>query len=148
MNNDDIRSQLKHYNHLFKKYNELFRVTSKKFNITENVLFILYFLRDNENYTQKDLCDILFQPKQSVNSILKKLESDGYVMLAFAQNSRKNKNIYLTEKGYELAKQTSDKIAEAEISAFGMLSSRERHDFINIFEHYISLLKTEIDNID
>lgn len=60
MNNDDIRSQLKHYNHLFKKYNELFRVTSKKFNITENVLFILYFLNETMKTIRKKTFVIYF----------------------------------------------------------------------------------------
>ena len=55
--------------------------------------------------TQSEICSFLYQPKQTVNSSLKKLASEGYIQLSVS--GHRSKQILLTEKGRELTSQTA-----------------------------------------
>ena len=92
--------------------------------------------------TQKELCDVIYMPKQSVNTALKKMESDGYIYLEYAQNSRKNKIINLTEKGEKLSAETADRIIEAERNMFSYFSDEEMEIWFGINEKIGKILKS------
>ena len=110
----------------------------------EVALWILYVLREKSKCTQKDLVDLLLQPKQSIHSALRTLVKDGYVLSEYTKNNRKSKYIQLTDKGIALAKNTADQIVQAENTAFLALTDSERKTFIKLFEHLTSALREEM----
>jgi len=130
------------YNALYKENDDIYRQFAKKMNISESELWILYVMRlYGEGLTQKELCDVVFMPKQSVNTALKKMEKDGYIVLEYAENSRKNKVIKFTEKGLRHSKKTADKIIEAERSVFAHFSDEEIEFWFEINDRFGKILK-------
>ena len=72
----------------------------------------MYTLREaNREMTQSE-CHAMYEPKQTVNSALKKLERDGIIELLEMKDKR-SKRLHLTEKGEEFARETVDKVIAA-----------------------------------
>ena len=93
------------------------------------------------NITQSDVCTVLYQPKQTVNSALKKLESEGYITLTPA--GAHTKNISLTKSGTKLCEQTVDKVIEAECAALGNMTDEESENMTALMKLYSVLLKNQ-----
>ncbi len=135
------------YNALYKRNNELCRNMAKRVHIPETTLWILYYLRYDAIITQKDLCDVSFQPKQTVNSALKKLDAEGYIDWSVTESNKKNKVVTLTEKGEKLAQQTADKILAAEERVFCCMSDTEIEQLMILYDKYLTTLEMEIEHI-
>ena len=83
---------------------------------------------------------MLYQPKQTVNSALKKLESEGYITLTPAGAHTKNS---LTKSGTKLCEQTVDKVIEAECAALGNMTDEESENMTALMKLYSVLLKSQ-----
>lgn len=143
-NTEEILSQ---YNSMFRENDEIYRSAAKMLGLPDCAFWILYSLREgNEMLTQSEVCRLICLPKQTVNSSLKKLESDGYIEFS-EKRDRRRKEIKLTEKGICLAENTADKVISAEKKAFSQLSSEECEMFIKIFRRYTDSLKNNIFDI-
>jgi len=143
-----IHHYITEYNRLYKTLDDIYRATARRFNLSECALWILYSLSLSESpMTQKDLCEQMLQAKQSINSSLKRMEEDGLITLRFAENSRKLKIIELTDRGRELAGETSCKIIQAEERAFGRFSAEERTLLFQLLKKNTRLLKEELQHI-
>ena len=117
------------------------------YGLSECALWILYPLRVSETpVTQSDICGVMFQPKQTVNSALKKLKNEGYIKLNNATNKR-FKEIYLTESGITLAQNTVDHVILAEIEALSTMSSEEFTSFLHLLGKYTKTLKHQMDKV-
>lgn len=147
MVNDNTYKLLMEYNNLLKEFDDIYRGLAKKFEISECVLWILYTLRAEKTpMTQSEVCGFLYQPKQTVNSALKKMEAEGYIKLEYA-NDRRSKQILLTESGVLLAERTADKILNAEYNALFGMEEDEQKVFVELFRKYVKLLKNNAQSL-
>lgn len=148
MKNRNIDKRLFEFNSIIKENDDLYRGVAKALGLSDCAFWILYALReDNAVLTQSEICYALYQPKQTVNSALKKLESDGYIELLYI-NDRRSKQIHLTEKGIELAERTVDKVIAVEHNALSCLSDTEQEAFISLFRKYTDLLRDKMQAFD
>lgn len=94
-------AQITLYNQLIKEMDDLYRVYAKNCNLSETAFWILYCIREREKeaFTQREICDYWFYTPQTVNSALKNMTEEGLLILRTEEDNRKNKRIYLTEKG-------------------------------------------------
>ena len=77
MDNKNNRKKLYEYNNVLKSIDDCYRNIAKRYGFSEAAFWTLYTLRmEPGNITQSDVCTVLYQPKQTVNSALKKLESE------------------------------------------------------------------------
>ena len=128
-------------NEIMKETDDLYRNLAKKFKMSDCMIWILYILReDDRSVTQSDICNMMFMPKQTVNSSLKKMESEGYIELLNI-NDKRSKQVCLTEKGVDLANNTVDIIISKENNALSKMDKEEQALFINLFKKYKDLLK-------
>ena len=97
--------------------------------------------------TQSSICDALYQPKQTVNSALKKLENDGYIELETMDDHR-SKQINFTEKGSKFVDETVGKVIANEQKALLSLTLEEQEMFIGLFHKYTNLLKNNINSME
>lgn len=135
-----MNNNISEINNLFKKNESLYRSLAVRFGLSECSFWILYILRSNiALLTQKDLCDWLYQPKQSVNTALKKLLDLEYIQLSFG-NDKRSKYISLTEKGLIFCEQTIDRVIDAERKAVTGFSEDEKELFFQMFQRYADLL--------
>lgn len=145
---DDIYNVLTEYNNALKENDDIYRIVAKTFGLSECIFWILYVLRmEKTELTQSGICQYLYEPKQTVNSALKKLEADGLIALVSGKDKR-CKYIRLTERGSLLAGKTADRVIQAEGRAFSGLSAEEREMLIDLLNKYNGLLKEEITSIE
>ena len=140
MKNNSSKRRLE-FNEVMKENNDLYSNLAKKFKMSDCMLWILYILREeNKVLTQSDICNMMYMPKQTVNSSLKKMESEGYIELLNI-NDKRSKQVCLTEKGVDLANNTVDIIISKENNALSKMDKEEQALFINLFKKYKDLLK-------
>lgn len=144
---NSIQNQIVQFNRMYKAYDDIYQNAAKKFNMPKLSLWVIYVLRQNSVCTQKDLVEQLYYPKQSLNSALKSLEEKGYVVLELLENDRRSKPIRLTEKGIAFAKDTVDKIIQAENDAFAKLDDSERKTLFDLFDRLSSVLREEMGKV-
>lgn len=142
-----MNNPLPAYNNLIKENDSIYRSLCKRLRLSTCTFWILYTLREEHNrITQTEICEILHEPKQTVNSALKSLESEGYITLSYIQN-RRSKCVILTEKGLSLARDTVDSVMLAEQNALLALSEQERTMFLSLFRKYTEILKDKTNEI-
>ncbi len=141
---DAERKRLLEYNALMKENDELYRIAARTLRMSDCSFWILYALRDTQQeITQSELSAMLFLPKQTVNSALKKLEKDGYLVLQ-SIDQRRTKRIRLTEKGLALAQETVDRVMAAEMAALGGMSEEEQDTLLGGFRKFTELLRERL----
>ena len=119
----------------------IYRSLAARYDLSEYSFWILYVLRSNfALMTQRDLCEYLKQPKQSINTGLKKLIDKNYIELSSADDKR-IKYIMFTETGKKFAEDTIDKVIEAERKALTGLSDEEKELLFSVFHKYTDLLE-------
>lgn len=132
------------YNREVKKLDDLYRNAAKRCGMSECAFWILYTLRvERTSFTQSEICDFLREPKQTVNSALKKLEAEGYLTLA-ANADQRRKTIRLTDAGERLAAESVDRIASAEAGALCAMPPEDRDAFIRLTGQYRRLLEAQL----
>lgn len=147
MKKDKTANHLSEYNGIMKENEDIYREAARKVGLSECSLWILYLLR--EGYTapvQREICAHLHQPKQSINSALKKMEADGLIELACGSD-RRSKQILLTSKGTSLCEHTVDRIVLAELRALGSLTDEEQETFLTLFHKLTDTLKEHMEEI-
>ena len=82
--------------------------------------------------TQAELCQRTFQSKQTVNLIIKKLLSQGYVTVEEAPENKRNKVVQMTEAGRERFGKVVRHITWAEDTAMSMFTPEEQKQLIDL----------------
>ena len=143
----DAKRMLLEYNKETKRLDDLYRCAAKQCGISECAFWILYTLRAEERqFTQAEICEFLIEPKQTVNSALKKLEAEGYLTLSAGADQR-SKRVCLTEKGERFVKAHIDRVPEAEAAALGAMTAAERDALIRLTGRYRALFAQKLNCI-
>lgn len=139
--------QLMDFNVIWKEQDDIYRGIAKALGLSDSVFWILYCLRNyGENVTQSFMCGMMLEPKQTINTALKKMESDRLIAFSGSDDGR-SKYITLTEKGKSLAETTVDKAISAERAAMEMMTEDEQRQFLGLFRKYNNCLKEKIGEI-
>lgn len=145
--NKSINKVLSEYNSIIKENEEIYHKAAKSIGISNCAFWIFYMLREEDGQiTQSNICDVLYQPKQTVNSALKKLSSEGYIKLITIAGSH-SKQISFTEKGRKFAKETIDKVIECEQKALSGMDLEEQQAFFILFRKFTKLLKENMEGV-
>lgn len=148
MKHTNTDRELSELNRITKETDEVYRKAAKALQLSDCAFWILYALRDaDEMLTQRDICVMLFQPKQTVNSALKKLEANGYLSLSHTVN-QKSKTVQLTERGRALVAQTIDRVREREQRALQELTDTERQTFLQLFRKFNTQFKEHMQSLN
>ena len=86
-----------------------------------------------------------FYRTQPLNSAIKTLTARGFATLEFAEGSRKNKVVRLTEAGMRFAEQYALPAQEAEQQAFEVLEPWEQREIMRLIEKFSHALGDECD---
>lgn len=136
--------RLSAFNQLYKEMNEFYHIYAKRKGVSDTVLWLMYALCEkNSSCTQRELCNELHYPPQTVNSALKTMEKKGLIKLCPVDGNKKNKSVILTDKGLALSKETVYPLIIHESNAFSDLSDDEREALIKTTDKYVRLLSRE-----
>lgn len=84
-----------------------------------------------------------FYSKQTINSAIKTLTTRGLATLEFAEGSRKNKVVRLTDEGKRFAEHYALPAVEAEQRAFGALEPWEQREILRLVGKFSRVLGDE-----
>ena len=106
---------LRKHNILVKKENSIFAEICKHYNMSYADINMLDAIYDRNKITEPTvLAEELLIPKQTVTSMLDKLEKSGYVKRKHNENDRRKVNVHLMPKGENLLLQVQKTIDFAE----------------------------------
>ncbi len=81
------------------------------FNLKSSHLSCIYYLYKNQTLTAKELCDICDEDKANISRAIKHLEENGYLACYSKTKKRYQCPLYLTERGIEVGKRISERLA-------------------------------------
>ena len=142
------REYLFKFNNIIREGDKIYRNAAKNAGLSDCAFWIIYTLREKGNLlTQSEICDLIYLPKQTVNSALKKLEGEGCIELKNGSD-RRCKQVSLTGKGVLLAEKTVDQVIAQEEKTFARLSPDEKDTFLRLNRKYIDLLKANLQPLE
>lgn len=129
---------LEQYYTAFNATNHLYSVWAKHRGLTYHTLFTLYaiFYSGAKGCCQQEICEEWMIPKQTVHSVLKTLEQEGYLHYRVNPEDRRNKIITLTEAGLRYAQpilQELGRLEETVLSKMGEELTRQMLDSTRAF---------------
>lgn len=140
--NDETVKQIHSWYKQWILVDHLYSDFALSYGISSGAMFILRMLRDLPGgCEQHTVCEYLTMPKQTASSILKTLESSGFVVKKEDEQDRRKKLLFLTQNGAEFIKKISDDLGKIEEDAFESLSEADRRDFSRINEALTEALK-------
>jgi len=144
--NHNYYEQIHRVNCLTNDLNGLYHQAALKFGLSDSSLFVLYMLYNKgDNCQLNDICKGSGISKQTINSALRKLESEGILYLE--QDKGRAKRVRLTEAGKSYVMQTGARLLEAECHAFNDWSDEEVEQYLRLMEKYNTSFSVQIENL-
>lgn len=142
----EIKNQIDTINQKINELNSLYRAAAIKSGISDGEISIWsLLLHSQEEYSQQDLADSLYLPKQTVNSIISNFVKKNLVFLEHVPGTRNKKVIRLTKEGREYGESRVSWIFQAEEKAMEETDPEEIKAYVSMLEKYIGRLKEEIE---
>lgn len=140
-----LSEDMKRFNYLANEIDNAYHEAALKLHLSDSSMLILYAIcNGGKNYYP--LCDIYNLSgvsKQTLNSALRKLESEGIVYLKLFGG--KKKLIYLTEKGKDIVSNTVARLIEIENMIFNSWTKDEQNIYLELTQRYLSDFKEKIE---
>ena len=128
-----------------KQIDALYSELARRSGLSDCAFWLLYSLRDTEGICrQKDICGQWTLSKQTVNSALKRLESQGLIILEPEAGNAKSKRILLTDKGDRFAEQHIDQVFELEQRVLHRMGEAAVEAMLDTNRCYLELFREEI----
>lgn len=143
---DEIRGQIARYCELLHTWNASYEEYAKSVGFSYTSLSLLEAIYEEPNCTQKQLAEICFLPKQTVNAVITSFLKKGWVTLEELPEDRRNKAVNLTEAGAAKAAETITKIHESEHRAMSSLTEEQRRALLELTKTYITRCQQETKN--
>ena len=131
-------------NRLYNESNLLYHSAAVKFGLSDTVFWVLYALySDDKPQTQTQMSAGFCLPKQTLNSAVRGMVEQGWVMLTPAPGCKHGKNLSLTENGRSLAEKTVAQVIRAEETAMQRMGLDNARQYITAGRAYTQLLREE-----
>ncbi len=138
--------ELKRYNYLSSEIDAAYHELSSMLGLPDSSMIVLYTICDNgDSCLLKDIVRNSGISKQTVNSALRKLESEGIIYLE--STGAKNKTVCLTKQGKELADRTARQIIDIENDIFSSWSQEDVKKYLELTERYLQDFRNRIKGI-
>ena len=137
--NEILRERQRYYA-LWKESNVVYEEWAKSHGMSANSLLILEALYDGI-CTQKEISQKWCIPKQTINTILKDLEAQGYLELIAMEQDKRNKQIELTSKGKLFVDRIITQVQEKELYVIRQMGLERMKSMNDDLELFISLFR-------
>ncbi len=138
---NDLRIQ---FNTLFKEITDVYHNIALKLDISDSAFLILYAIVElGRGCTQKEISQMYYMSKQTINSSVKNLEKSGYI--EFRQDKGNNKRIFLTPAGEKLVEEKITPVINIENDIFADMTPDESRGLLVLTQKYADLLRKKSD---
>lgn len=142
MNNNNFI--LQHYQ-LVKKENIIFAKWCKKYNLLYMDVHILLSIDESTGQSEPTkLSEELLIPKQSITSMLDKLEKKGYIIRTHSEHDRRKINVTLTKDGIKIVKQARTAINKAELEILKQIDKEQLNNILKTYEKIIEITQSSL----
>lgn len=139
-------SKARQFNRLLAEIDTVYHEIAQRQGFSDSAMSILYALADNDGKCRlTDLIKLTLISKQTVNSALRKLESEGIVYLESIGG--KAKQVCLTQKGLKIAENTVNKILKTENKIYSSWSDEQWQLYLSLTRQFLRDLKKETEEI-
>lgn len=136
------------FNGFYKECEDIYRCSAKFLNISECAMWVLSVLVEQETPpTQRQLCEQLSQPKQTINSTITNLEKREIVRLLPIAGNRKEKQVVLTEKGIQYTNEKIKPFIKAEQEIFMEMGEKDSEEYLRLMQEYITVYRKKVECI-
>ena len=133
-------AEMKRFNYLISETNAVYHEAAQKLGLSDSAMIVLYTICDRGSPCPlREICRCSGLSKQTVNSALRKLETEGAVYLKPV--SARSKSVCLTEAGQALAVRTAGKIIEIENDIFASWPRADVEKYLELAEAFLSALR-------
>lgn len=140
-----MREQIKLFCTYLCRQDELYAVIAKKIGVSFHTLMVLYALDQDEGSTQSQISKTWLIPKQTLNTVIKDLQSKEYVKLETGRN-QKEKLVYFTSLGKKFAKETLLDVYDLEDKAIEKIGKERFLQMVQINKDFTDALAEEVYN--
>lgn len=130
-----------------RRFAALYRDAARAFGLSESAMWVLYYVHvAGEPITQQELVERMALSKQTVNSAVSWLASNGYVALEMIPGTRNRKEVLLTDEGEELVGQTVARLRAAEERAVRKLGDARARSYVRLHDGFLAALEGEFES--
>lgn len=140
-----MQDYIQAYYHNWFTTNNLYEQFAKRFGIPSSLLFLVYEL-DQAPTTQRGLCEVLILPKQTVHSMLKKLEAQQHVSITPSKADKRERIVALTAKGIQHWAPILKHLEQIENQAMNGMSADEREAMRNTNRRFAECLEQALND--
>lgn len=134
------------FNSLFKEITDVYHNIALKLDISESAMLILYAIVDlGDGCTQKEISQMYYMSKQTINTSIKNLEKSGYI--EFKQDKGNNKQIFLTQSGKKLVAKKVAPVINIENNVFAGMTPPESKELLRLTKKYVKLLRKKSEQL-
>lgn len=142
MNHPETLLQLQRYYTLWKDCTAAYEDWSKAQGLSSNGVLVLYsFCNGEEICTQKSISQKWCIPKQTVNTILKDFQKQGYVEMISMPEDKRNKLLRLTPSGQQFANAVVGKLRQKEIQILDEMGPEAMTALNDHLEQFVRLFR-------
>ena len=137
-------NKLRHINGMLSEISSIYEKLLSSKNVPEGVFIVLSSILDlGEGCLQKEIAEISYLNKKTINSTIKKLEKEDYIKLKAGKYP--NMHIYLTEKGQEYMQKKIIPIIEVESKALELMPHNEFETLVESYKKYIDNFREHVE---
>lgn len=137
---------LKQMNSLGKEMSSIYHDIALKLCLSDSGFDILYSICSLGNgCLQRDICEMSFSSKQTINSSIKNMEKMGYIRLE--QGQGRDKKIYLTKAGEQLMEERIAPVIACENQILEAFDDDECAVLLKLMKKYNVLLREKLCDI-
>ncbi len=111
--------------------------------LSDSQMYVLYFL-SQEEYSQKQICELSGISKQTVNSSIKEMIGKGIIA---PLRGEKNEKIHLTADGKRMVDEKISKLIRAENNVISAWSDEERSIMVELNRKFLKSFLNEIESL-
>ena len=136
-------------NYLTAEIDALYHQASLKLGLSDSAMRTLYTIYDQGSKGEECLLSDIYKQsaiqKQTVNSAIRRLESEGICYLA--PNDGRGKKVCLTEKGKAYIQETAARLDAMECRAFASWTDEEIDTHIRLMEKYAGSFREQLQQL-
>ena len=137
-------NKLRHINGMLSEISSIYEKLLSSKNVPEGVFIVMSSILDlGEGCLQKEISEISYLNKKTVNSTIKKLQKEEFICLQAGKYP--NMHIYLTDKGREYMNTKIIPIIEVESKALELMPPSEFETLVESYRKYIDNFREHVD---
>lgn len=134
MDREEKQRLIRRLTQAFNRIDGAYYYCARRLGVEENTLELLYALDDGRPHSQKQVCEEWLIPKTTINTIVHRMQQQGYLTLRHGDG--REKTICLTPAGVDYARTILKDVYAAESAALEAMLAKFSAEFISVYEAF------------